>query len=160
MPKGKNLQQKFVDEYLVDLNATQAAIRAGYSIKTARSQGQRLLTKVAIQKVIQRRIKAIQKKTEITQEKVIAEYAKIAFLDPSEFFDENNKLISVSELKKEVAAAITGMDISKINEFETVNKIKFADKKGALDSLAKHLGMFVNKEIDLAEIVKITVTKE
>jgi len=160
MPKAENLQEKFVDEYLIDLNATQAAIRAGYSIKTARSSASRLLTKDNIIKLLQKRRKAIQKKTEITQEKVIAEYAKIAFLNPADFFDENDKLKSISKLKKAVAAAITGMDISNIGEFETVKKIKFADKKGALDSLAKHLGMFVNKELDLADGIKITVSKE
>lgn len=72
--KRKNLtgkQQRFVGEYLVDLNATQAAIRAGYSPKTAKSIGQENLTKPDIQESIQERRKALQAITEITQEKVL-----------------------------------------------------------------------------------------
>jgi phage terminase small subunit len=64
-------QQKFVDEYLVDLNATQAAIRAGYSVKTANEQGTQNLAKLSIANAIQLRSKAIQQRTEITQEEVM-----------------------------------------------------------------------------------------
>lgn len=67
----------FVQEYLVDLNATQAASRAGYSAKTAKQQGARLLTKADIQKAIAERRGKIAEKLEITQERVIAELAKI-----------------------------------------------------------------------------------
>lgn len=64
-------QQRFVDEYLIDLNATQAAIRAGYSEKTARSQGQRLLTNVDIARVIKKAQSAISERNSVTQDDVI-----------------------------------------------------------------------------------------
>lgn len=64
-------QQRFVDEYLIDLNATQAAIRAGYSEKTARSQGQRLLTNVDIARVIKKAQSAISERNLVTQDDVI-----------------------------------------------------------------------------------------
>ena len=64
-------QQRFVDEYLVDLNATQAAIRAGYSEKTAKVQGSRLLTNVIVAEAIQRGQQQIADKFELTQEYII-----------------------------------------------------------------------------------------
>lgn len=72
-------QQQFADEYLVDLNATQAAIRAGYSEKTARSQGQRLLTNVDIAKSIEEAMEARSERTQITSDSVVAELGGIAF---------------------------------------------------------------------------------
>ena len=63
----------FVDEYLVDLNATQAAIRAGYSEKTAYSIGQRLLKNVEVQKMIANRMEERSKRTEITQDRVLTD---------------------------------------------------------------------------------------
>lgn len=74
-------QRRFLDEYLIDLNATQAAIRAGYSAKTASSQGERLLRNVEVQALLTERMKAREKRTEITQDKVLAELAKIGFAD-------------------------------------------------------------------------------
>lgn len=74
-------QQRFVEEYLVDLNATQAAIRSGYSAKTARSVGAENLTKPDIQAAIQERRSRIAAKLEVTQERIVAELARIAFSD-------------------------------------------------------------------------------
>lgn len=83
--KLNDRQERFVDEYLVDLNATAAAKRAGYSEKTARSQGQRLLTNVDIQAAIQKRQARLRGKLEITQERVLEELAAIAFANGTDF---------------------------------------------------------------------------
>ena len=72
-------QKRFAEEYLIDLNATAAAKRAGYSSKTSKEQAARLLTNVNIQNYIQERQKALQDKLHITQERVLQEYARIAF---------------------------------------------------------------------------------
>ena len=82
------------------------------------------------------------------------EYGKLGFLDPRKFYDEEGSLIPVHKLPAEVAAALTGMDVaSSVNaadeSFETIKKIKFADKKGALDSIAKHLKMFDGESINV-----------
>jgi phage terminase small subunit len=147
-------QQRFVDEYLIDLNATQAAIRAGYSEKTARQIGEQNLSKLDIQEAIRARMKDREQRTKITQDMVLQEYAKIAFLDPRRFYDENGALIPVQKLPADVAAALSAMEVvverNGQNEdgspsFADVKKIKFADKKGALDSVARHLGMFNDK---------------
>ena len=85
MAKLTPKQKAFVDEYLIDLNATQAAIRAGYSTKTARKIGQENLTKPDIQTEIQKRIKDRKKRTEITQDFVLNELYAIASSNGSDF---------------------------------------------------------------------------
>lgn len=143
-------QKRFVDEYLIDLNATQAAVRAGYSKKTAHVIGAENLIKPNVQACLSERMKAREQRTEITQDRVLAEYAKLAFLDPRRFYDESGALKPVHLLDADVAAALVGVDV--VDSFDsesrstiTTKKIKFVDKKGALDSCARHLGMFKDK---------------
>lgn len=145
-------QSRFVEEYLIDLNGTQAAIRAGYSAKTAGWICQELLTKTHIQQAIQKRRTALSKKVEITQERVLQEYARIAFFDPRKVFDSTGAPRPIHELDDDTAAAIVGLEVVQVGNAEVgvgdVLKYKMADKKGALDSVARHLGMF-NDKLDL-----------
>lgn len=148
-------QQRFVEEYLVDLNATQAAIRAGYSAKTAGQIGDENLKKPEIKEAIQARRKELSEKVEITQERVLKEYARLAFLDPRKLFDNTGAPLPIQDLDDDTAAAIIGLDVVQVGNAEVgvgdVLKYKMADKKGALDSVARHLGMF-NDKLD----VKVT----
>jgi phage terminase small subunit len=143
-------QKRFVDEYLIDLNATQAAIRAGYSPKTAQEQSSRLLSNVMIQALIQERRLEAQKRNEITLDRVIQEMAKVAFsdlrkvlgpegvlLDPSEWDDDTAGAIA----SLEVVAVPSGKDAEGNTTIERVHKIKVWDKMAALDKLGKHLGL-------------------
>ena len=150
-------QIRFVDEYLIDLNATKAAIRAGYSTNRANAMGHENLTKPDIAAAIEAAMKARSERTEITQDRVLAEYAKLAFLDPRRFYDEHGALKPVHLLDADVAAALVGVDV--VDSFDkesqtttTTKKIKFVDKKGALDSCARHLGMFTDKVEHSGEI--------
>lgn len=142
-------QACFIQEYLIDLNATQAAIRAGYSKKVANRQGHENLLKHDIQVELSKAMSKRAEKTQITQEMVLREYAKLAFLDPRKFFDDQGALIPIHILDGDVAAAVAGMDVTEIATenapITILKKLKFADKKGALDSLARHLGMFIEK---------------
>lgn len=154
MPKpGQPLteqQEKFALEYLVDLNARQAAIRAGYSEKTAASQASRLLTNVNIQKLISEGRKKLAHKTEITVERILTEYARIAFMDIRDAYTEDGKLKPIQDMPKDVAAAISGIDFEAMFEGSGEDrtrvgdlvKIRLSDKTKALDSLSRHLGMF------------------
>ena len=137
-------QQRFVEEYLVDLNATQAAIRAGYSKKTAASQGERLLRNVEIQAAIQAAMKARQERTEITQDRVLAELAKIAFGDQRRVMSwgpSGVKLRDSETLTGEEAAIVAEVSESVTAAGGTL-KLKTHDKVGALKLLGEHLGMF------------------
>jgi len=142
-------QQKFVKEYLVDLNAKQAAIRAGYSKKTAEVIGWQLLKKTLVQEAIQAARDRIEKKTDITIEKCLKEYAKIAFLNIKEAFNDDGTIKGIHEIPDNVAEAIAGLETSNIKtddgKFGTLHKIKISDKKGALDSIMRHLGGFEDK---------------
>lgn len=145
-------QRLFVDEYLKDLNATQASIRAGYSAKTAEQQGPRLLGYVGIAEAIAKRMKAREQRTEITQDRVLREYARLAFLDPAKLFDESGRPMSIQQMDEDTRRAIVGVDVATVGNADMgvgeVLKIRLADKKGALDSVARHLGMF-NDKLDL-----------
>jgi len=140
----------FCKEYIIDFNGSRAA-RATFPHNThPRQKAFHLLTKDYIQAEIQEEVKKRENRTEITQDRVLKEYARLAFLDPQKFYDDEGNLLPVTELPKDVAAALTGMDVStRFNKeslrFDTLKKIKFADKKGALDSVAKHLGMLNDK---------------
>lgn len=145
-------QRQFVAEYLIDLNATQAAIRAGYSKNRADAMGHENLRKPEISQAVQEAMKARGDRTEVTADRVLAEFAKLAFLDPRRFYDANGGLIPVPLLPADVAAALSSMEITVERSqgadgptYADVKKIKFADKKGALDSCARHLGMFTDK---------------
>jgi phage terminase small subunit len=136
-------QVRFVEEYVIDFNATQAAIRAGYSHKTAGMIGAENLTKPIIQKAIQDSVEILSSKSNITAERVLAEYAKLAFSEMGDYADWNYagvRLKDSIELTPDQLAAV-----QEVSESMNGVRIKLHDKKGALDSLAKYLRMFVER---------------
>ena len=140
-------QERFCEEYIVDLNATQAAIRTGYSQYSAKEIGYENLTKLHIQKKIRDLADKRSERTGITADSVLKEIARCAFLDPRKFFNKGGQLKDMIDLDPDVAAAAR-MDISvtKINEkIAKTAKIRFVDKKGALELLGKHLMLFTDR---------------
>lgn len=145
-------QSRFVDEYLIDLNATQAAIRAGYSAKTAEQQASRLLRNVKVQALVDEQMKARSERTEITQDMVLRELAKIGFSDIRKLFTGGGSLIPVSDLDDDAAACLSSIEITtrkarggNDDEVEEVSKVRLWDKRAALVDIGKHLGMFKDK---------------
>lgn len=143
-------QAAFVREYLIDLNATQAAIRAGYSAKTANVIACELLAKPYMQEAIREEMEKRSKRTEITADKVLKEFAKLAFFDPRKLFDEKGNPKDITELDDQTAAALAGLDVvqevdpdSGITSY--TKRYKLASKQAALDSLGRHLGMFLDR---------------
>lgn len=136
-------QRRFVEEYLVDLNATQAALRAGYKHP---DNGRQLLTKTHVAAAIEQGQSQRAARTEITADRVLKEIAKVAFADVRKVFNADGALIKISDLSDEAAACIAGCDLVTMNkgegEIEYVAKIKMADKLRALELCGKHLGMF------------------
>ena len=146
---GKKLsdkQRQFVDEYLIDLNATQAAIRAGYSEKTAYSQGQRLLKNVEVQQAIQNVMTERAKRTEITADRVLEQYARMAFFDLRTLYKADGSLLPVKDWPDEAAAAVAGFEVVELTGDlpGVVKKVKLVDKRAALADIGRHLGMFVD----------------
>lgn len=136
-------QKLFIEEFLIDRNATQAAIRAGYSKKTARVIGAENLTKPAIAERIRKRTEARVDRTQITQDFVLTELLKIAKADGTRFATINGrgtvKLTPTEELMPEERAAVASI---KKGRFGT--EIRTYDKVRALELLGKHLGLFDN----------------
>lgn len=150
--KGLNPKQtRFVQEYLVDLNATQAAIRAGYSKKTANPQAARLLANASVKQAVKIGQEKRASKLEITQERVLQEIAAVAFSDVRQLYDEKGKLRPIKDWPDDLAAAVAGLETVHRNltsgdgEVETILKVKRWDKPRVLELLSKHLGMLVEK---------------
>lgn len=139
-------QQRFVEEYMVDLNATQAAIRAGYSQNTAHSIGAENLIKPEIQEAIQKRKQELSDQTGITAERVLKEYAKIAFSDIRELYTPDNNLYDIRQLDDETAGAVMSVEVDVMNvqgmPIGETKKVKLYDKLRALEALGKHIGLF------------------
>ncbi|MDR1947608.1 MAG: terminase small subunit [Desulfovibrio sp.] len=158
--KLTHMQRLFVAEYLVDLNATQAAIRAGYSARTANEQAARLLANVSIQESLETAMKKRERKIEITAEKVLEQYARFAFADVRQLFQEDGRLKPMSEWPDDAAAAVAGIETMELDGEVPglVRKLKLVDKRASLADIGKHLGMFkeqieVNGKIDLATVL-------
>lgn len=172
MPKVSNVpdpdglaprQRRFVDEYVINLNATRAALAAGYSEKTADVQGCNLLKNLKVANAIQKALDKRAAKVEITQEMVLRELAKIGFADIRKAVtwgttemrvvddgdDESEPktapyhglaLKAADEIDDDTAAAI-----SEVSEGRDGLKVKFHDKQAALVNIGRHLGMFKDK---------------
>lgn len=144
-------QRRFCEEYLIDLNATQAAIRAGYSRKTARVAGYENLTKPYIAAAIESAMKARQHRTHITQDRVLQELARIAFFDIRKLYKDDGTLKAPHELDDDAAAVLSGVDIVEMagSESESVvmytKKAKVFDKTAALTLAMRHLGILNDK---------------
>ena|SRR5690554_2289539 len=147
MKKLTAKQEKFCYEYVIDLNATQAALRAGYSEKTAYSSGSRLLKDVEIQKFIQTLQTDLEKTAGITALKVLKEHKKIAFSDTSMIREGWMTLKAYKELPKEIKDCIQEV-ATRETKYGNEIKIKFYDKQKSLDSISKILGFDAPTKIE------------
>jgi phage terminase small subunit len=153
-------QQAFVREYLIDLNATQAYLRAGFKVKptSARVQSCRLLADPNIASAIEAAMGERAKRTEITQDRVLQELARIAFFDLRTLYREDGSLKAMHELDDEAAAVLAGVDVVETkgnaaiggedgirHVAEYVKKVKIPDKVAALGLAMRHLGMLKDK---------------
>lgn len=140
-------QQNFVDEYLIDLNATQAAIRAGYSVDTAAVIGCENLIKPNISAAIGKALAERSKRTGINADRIITELAKIAFVNPTDVIDMSEATIR-GDANRDDTAAISSVKVKVIPTEDgniTEREIKTYDKIKALELLGKHIGMFSDK---------------
>lgn len=160
-------QKRFCDEYLIDLNATQAAIRAGYSEKTAYRTGADNLRKPQIEEYIAKRQKELSRSTEITQERVIKELALIAFSNNADYahvvekkmqveadgalvdvLDKDGNPVMYRTVEPVLTEELTEEQkraLAVIKKGRDGLEVKSCDKVKALELLGKHLGIFTDK---------------
>lgn len=151
-----DMQEIFCQEYLKDLNGTQAAVRAGYAENSANEQASRLLANANISERVQMLMQSRAKRIEIDSDMILKELLLLAKTDLSNAYDENGNLKNVQDMPEEVRRAISGIKV--FEEFEgfgkdrvkigEVRELKFWDKPRALELLGKHLKLFT-------EVVKI-----
>jgi len=161
MAKMTERQKRFIAEYLIDLNATQAAIRAGYSVKTAGSIGDENLKKPEINSAIAKEMAKRSKRTGVNQDRVVLELAKIAFVNASDVIDADTATVKDDATADDTAA----IQSIKVKVFPTKDgegverEIKLGDKLKALELLGKHLGMW-NDKLDLNVNLPIIISGE
>jgi len=137
-------QQRFVEEYLVDLNGTAAARRAGYSTRAANEQAARLLAKTSVQEAVRVAREELSKRTAMTQDWVLGELRKIAAADPRRLYRPDGTLKTLPELDDDTAAAVSAVDFSveaRSGQLQ-IRKLRRWDKIRALELIGRHLGMF------------------
>lgn len=145
-------QARFAEEFLVDSNATQAAMRAGYSARTAHQQGYQLLQKPAVQAAISAKRQELSHKTGVTAERTVRELAHIGFLDPMEAVDQDGRPRSLRDMPEDVRRAVAGIDVQEHYEggggkgeepiLVRTHKVRFWAKPTALKMLGDHLQLF------------------
>ena len=145
--------ERFCQEYLIDLNATQAYIRCGYKAKDSASMSSRLMTNGKVRTRIGELMARVSVRTGVNQERVIRELARVAFLDPTLLADIDTARV-LDEAGEDDRAAIASVKVKSGSDW-TEREVKFADKLKALELLGKHLGMFQDNLNITGELPKI-----
>lgn len=147
-PPLRGLQERFVQEYLVDLNATRAAIRAGYSPKSAYSAGPRLLRLPGVRAAVEAAMAERRQRVRVSQDRVVTELARLAFSDIRDFAawdGEGVRLRDSGELPPGGTACIAEIVQTPGREGRAL-RLKLHGKTRALEALARHLGLFDREE--------------
>lgn len=142
-PKHLNDKQRlFVRYYCEDLNATNAAKKAGYP---GAGTGSRLIKNTEVREAIRRQIARRARETEINAERVLCELAMVAFADPGEMFNEDGTLMHLTDMPPEVRKMVSSLDVetreTKDGTTVTFAKVRFWNKLEALNMIGKHLGI-------------------
>ncbi len=156
----------FCQEYVKDLNGTQAAIRAEYDEKSARHQASRLLTNDHVCALIKQLNEKKLRSVKVDAETILTELLRLATSDIRKLFNENGGILPPNEWPDDIAKAVSSIQVDELFDYDNgqknqvglTKKIKLWDKNAALDKLAKHLGLLVdrievNGKVTLEELV-------
>lgn len=159
MPTLRPKRRRFVAEYLLDHNATQAAIRTGYAARSAKVTASRLLDNADVQAALREALAAQQQRLELKADDVLRELLRVGLVDPARLVDDGGRLLPVAEMPEDVRRAISSIEVEELFEGRgearervgTLRKVKFWDKPKALELLGRHLKLFT-------DLVEATVT--
>jgi phage terminase small subunit len=146
-------QRRFVQEYMRDLNATQAAIRTGYSPDSAESQASRLLSNAKVAAAVAEESKRQWDKIDVETGEILQALRRIAFADLGQAYDKDGKLLKVPEMPPEFRAALAGVEVDELFDWEdgqrnqvgTTSKLKTKDSVKALELLGKYRKLWTDK---------------
>jgi phage terminase small subunit len=145
-------ERRFVLEYLVDLNATQAAIRAGYSARTARQIASENLTKPDIKAVVDAALEERARRVEVKADDVLRELLRVGLADPARLIGEDGRLLLLGDMPEDVRRAVASIEVEELFEgrgedrehIGTLRKVKLWNKNEALRDLGRHLKLFTD----------------
>ena len=143
-------QERFCQEYVTDLNATQAAIRAGHVPNSAARAGWRYLNEQAVKQYLEMHRRSLRKKMKITEEDVLQELSYIAFSNVKNYMRNGNLTRDLSEIDPAELACIASIKVTETTKGglgQSVAEVKLHSKLGALEKLARHLGLFQQKQV-------------
>jgi len=157
-------QKRFCQEYVIDSNATRSAMRSGYSEKTARSQGQRLLTKVDIQKYIKELQKDIFDRNKMTVDECVQILSNMARFDIADLYNEDGTLKNLSDIPLESRMAIESLDTEELKmegvTIGTTKKVKLSSRRANIIELMKYGGGYkednTQKAIPVRQIINMS----
>lgn len=161
-------QERFCEEYLIDLNATQAAIRAGYSVDTAAEIGSENLRKPLVAKKICELKALIRQKNEGLAQEVIDELKKVGFSNIQNYIGTGNSILDISGIDTLKAAAVSSIKKS-VTSFgdgegnegtKEVVELKMWDKISALEKIGRHLGIFEADNSQKSSVIKVRITDD
>lgn len=160
--------KRFCEEYITDLNGTQAAIRAGYSVKTANEQAAQLLAKLSVQNYLSELKLALSNKNEGLAQQVIDELKKIGFANIQDYLSEGNEIKDLTKIERDKASAVESIKKT-VTEFgggsdstgkKTSIQFKLYDKISALEKLGRHLGIFELDNQQKAPVINVNITDD
>jgi len=159
MAKLTEKQKRFCEEYMIDLNGTQAAIRAGYSKKTANEQAARLLANVSINNYISELRAKQEERTGVSADEVIHELYALGFWNIQDFVKPGNLIVDLTTLDRSVARPVVGIKIKERYDEqgnkEVTTELKLVDKRAALVDLGRHLGIFEKDNKQKNAVIKV-----
>lgn len=157
-------QKKFCREYMKDFNGKQAAVRAGYSAKSANEQGSRLLTNVNVQKFLETLKNKAAEKDEGLADEIVAELKKIGFSDIKKYLDPDNTIKDISKLPPELTTVVesikkteTEFGDDKTGGTKTSIQFKLHSKLDALEKLAKYVGLYEADNKQRGAIINVNI---
>jgi phage terminase small subunit len=146
-------QRRFVEEYLLDLNASAAARRAGYACTSAGP----LMALPAVKEAIQAEMDARSVRTHVRLDSVLLELKRLAMFDPATLFDADGNLLPLDQMPEDARHSIAGIEVNEVWEgfgedraqTGVLKKVKLLDRNSALDKLMKHLGAYAADKLEI-----------
>lgn len=157
-------QKKFSREYLKDFNATQAAVKAGYSKRSANVIAAQNLTKVSIQQYLAKSLKKAEERAEIDISKIVKHLHDMAFFDVADVLYNDGEIKPIDEwpeiARKIVSELHVRRELTEDGQVVTITKIKMPSREKNTENLGRYLAIFTDKikaEIDYSEVVHLYV---
>ncbi|KKN10218.1 hypothetical protein LCGC14_1038740 [marine sediment metagenome] len=130
-------RKRFCEEYIKDLNGKEAAIRAGYSERTAKQEAYKLLNDPGVSEHLAKLQKKTSKRNEITIDELIQDLLEMNNVNIADLYDKKGKMKNISDLPRNLTKCIQEIQITRAG-----TKYKFYSRLEVLEKLAKHLGFY------------------